>query len=57
MDATDIKLCRDLIFFFCVYYLFICGLFNHAVSSSECIASNQMMINELERIWKESVVA
>jgi hypothetical protein len=33
---------------------FICGLFNEAVSSS---ASNDRMHNELERIWKEVVVA
>jgi hypothetical protein len=34
----------------------ICILFNN-VSSSDCIASNDRMINtELERIWKEAVM-
>jgi hypothetical protein len=36
---------------------FICGLFNDAVSSSDCIASNDTIINELERMWKEAVVS
>jgi hypothetical protein len=40
-------------------YLFICGLFNDAASNSNCMASNDRIIvnNELERIWKEAVVA
>jgi hypothetical protein len=34
------------------------GLFNNAVSSSDYTASDDsMMNNELERIWKEAVVA
>jgi hypothetical protein len=39
-------------------YLFICGLFNDTVSSSDYIASNDRVItnNEQERIWKEAVV-
>jgi hypothetical protein len=42
----------------CVLF-FIYGLFNDADSSSTYIASNDRMINnnEMERIWKESVVA
>jgi hypothetical protein len=31
--------------------------FNDTVSSSDYVASNGRMINELERIWKEAVVA
>jgi hypothetical protein len=38
-----------------VIYLFSCGLFNDAASSSNYIASNYMMNNELERKWKEVV--
>jgi hypothetical protein len=37
--------------------LFICGIFNDAVSSSDYIASIDRKINELEMIWKEAVVA
>jgi hypothetical protein len=37
--------------------VFIHGLFNDAVSSSDYIASNDgMNMNELERIWKDTVV-
>jgi hypothetical protein len=36
---------------------FICGLFNDAVSSLDCIALNDTVINELERMWKEAVMA
>jgi hypothetical protein len=36
--------------------MFICGLFNDAFSSSDYIASNGRMINELQRIWKEAIV-
>jgi hypothetical protein len=36
---------------------FICGLSNKAVSSSDYTALNNRMINELERIWKEVVMA
>jgi hypothetical protein len=39
------------------YLLFICGLFNGTFSSSDYTASNNKMINELERIWKEMVMA
>jgi hypothetical protein len=35
----------------------ICDLFNDAVSNPDFIVSNGRMINELERIWKEAVVA
>jgi hypothetical protein len=35
----------------------ICDLFNDAVISSHYIASNDVMINELEIIWKEAAVA
>jgi hypothetical protein len=43
-------------------YIFACsfiyGLFNDAVSSLGCIASNYRMINGLDsRIWEEAVVA
>jgi hypothetical protein len=44
------------IYFVYKIYLFVCGLFNNAVSSSDYIASNNMMVNELERIWKEAVM-
>jgi hypothetical protein len=39
--------------------LFAYSLFNDAFRSSDCIASNDRMIvnNELERAWKEAVVA
>jgi hypothetical protein len=36
--------------------LFICFLFNDAVNSSDYIVSDDRMINELERMWKEAVV-
>jgi hypothetical protein len=40
-------------------FLFIYSLFNDAFSSSDYTASSEKMIvnNELERIWKEAVVA
>jgi hypothetical protein len=39
-------------------YVFICGLFSDAVSNSEYIALNDLLLNnELERMWKEAVVA
>jgi hypothetical protein len=40
-------------------YLFIYSLFNDNFSISDYIASNEKMIvnNELERMWKEAVVA
>jgi hypothetical protein len=39
-------------------YLLIRGLFNDSVSSSDNwpLASNNRMINELERIWQKEVV-
>jgi hypothetical protein len=39
------------------FYLFICGLFNDIVSSSDYIMSNDraIMNNEWDRIWKEAV--
>jgi hypothetical protein len=41
------------------FFLFIYSLFNDAFSISDYIASNERMIvkNELERMWKEAVVA
>jgi hypothetical protein len=39
----------------CGIYLFIYGLFNDAVSSSEYKASDDR-INEQKRLWKETVV-
>jgi hypothetical protein len=41
-----------------IYFFFFC-LFNDAFSSSDYIASNERMIvhNELEKMWKEEVVA
>jgi hypothetical protein len=44
---------------FVFIYLFIYSLFNDAFSISDYIASNKRMIvnNELERMWKETVVA
>jgi hypothetical protein len=40
-------------------YVKVCGLFNDAVNRSDYIASNDRMVlfNELERMWKEVVVA
>jgi hypothetical protein len=38
-----------------LFYLFICGLFNDAINSSVCIASNDRMINEW-RIGKDKEV-
>jgi hypothetical protein len=38
-------------------YLFICGLFNDAVSSSDYKTSNDRMINEKKRTRKEAVAA
>jgi hypothetical protein len=37
--------------------MFMCGLFNDAVSCSYYVASNDMMINELEMMQKKVVVA
>jgi hypothetical protein len=37
-------------------YLFICGLFNDAVSNSDYIVSDDRVVNELDRIWKEAVM-
>jgi hypothetical protein len=33
-----------------------CNLFNDNASSSDCIVSNDRMNNDLERMWKESVM-
>jgi hypothetical protein len=40
-------------------YLFICSLFNDAANNSYYVALNDRIVvnNELERIWKEAVVA
>jgi hypothetical protein len=40
-------------------YLFIHSLFHDAFSISDYIVSNERMIvnNEMERLWKEAVVA
>jgi hypothetical protein len=38
-------------------YLFICGLFNEAVSNSDCTALNGWVISEFEGMCKEVVVA
>jgi hypothetical protein len=40
----------------CIVLLFICDIFNDAVSSSDYTASNYGMITELKRIWKEVFV-
>jgi hypothetical protein len=50
---------RRLLFQNVFIYLFTYSLFNDAVSISDYIASNERMIvnNELERMWKETVVA
>jgi hypothetical protein len=37
-------------------FIFICDLFSDVVSSSDHVASNGRVINELERIWKKAVV-
>jgi hypothetical protein len=37
--------------------LFICGLFNDTFISSDYITLNERMMNELERMWNEAVVA
>jgi hypothetical protein len=37
--------------------LFVSCLFNEAASSSDYIVLNDRMINELENMWKEAVVA
>jgi hypothetical protein len=41
------------------FLIFICGLFNDAVSISNYMTSNDriIMINEFEKIWREAVVA
>jgi hypothetical protein len=56
---TEIKKYRTTSFtVFTLHHIrFICGLFNDAVSSSDYIAPDDRMINELEMIWKEMVVA
>jgi hypothetical protein len=36
--------------------LFVCGLYNDAVSSSAYIESNDVMNNKLKGIWKEAVI-
>lgn len=38
-------------------YLFTYGLFNDAVTRSYCISLDDRMDNELERVWKEAVLA
>jgi hypothetical protein len=38
-------------------YSLVYGLFNDDVSTSDHIASDDRMINELEIIWKEAVMA
>jgi hypothetical protein len=38
------------------YIVFICGLLNDAVGNSDFIASEERVVNELEKIWKEAVV-
>jgi hypothetical protein len=38
-------------------YIYLCGLFNDTISSSDNIALDDRMINELERIRKEVVMA
>lgn len=35
----------------------LCSLFNDAFNISYCVASKDEMLNEMERIWKEAVVA
>jgi hypothetical protein len=42
-----------------ILFILIYNLFNDAFSISDYIASNERMIvnNELERMWKEAVVA
>jgi hypothetical protein len=40
-----------------VFYLFIYGLFNDAVWNSHYTVLNGRVIHELERIWKDAVVA
>jgi hypothetical protein len=37
--------------------MFVCGLFNDAVCSSDYIASNDRTVNKIERIRKEAAVA
>jgi hypothetical protein len=42
------------------HYLFVCGLFNSAVSSWDyivCHMTGWLMNDELEKIWKEVVTA
>jgi hypothetical protein len=41
---------------FMLFKMRVCGLINDSVSSSNYIASNDRMINEMKRIWKEAVV-
>jgi hypothetical protein len=50
---------RNIIILSIVICLFICSLFNDTFSSSDYIVSNERTIlnNELERMWKEAVVA
>jgi hypothetical protein len=42
-----------------IYFIYLCmyGLINDAVSSSDNIVSSGRMISELERMWKEVVMA
>jgi hypothetical protein len=40
-----------------LFILFIYDLFKDAVRRSDYITSNYIMINELERMWKEVVIA
>jgi hypothetical protein len=48
------KICNEL-----VYFLFICGLVNDAVSISDYAVSNDLMTatTEFERIWKAAFMA
>jgi hypothetical protein len=38
-------------------FLFIYGLHYNTVNSSDYMESNDRMINEMERMWKEAVVS
>jgi hypothetical protein len=38
-------------------YLVICDLFNDIVSSSDYVVLDDRLINEMENIWKEVVMA
>lgn len=41
---------------FCQFKYFICGLFD-TVSNPDYVALNIRMINEMERMWKEVIMA